>query len=403
MRIALRAGWIMIGLWLGACGVGPAFPSPTSTPAPRPTPEPPTPPPQATRSQPSVPTPHPLPDGFQTNGDWMVIFQPALERQTWLDGWTWLTNGQRWIGPWPPDLAPPASWRFTDLMSKKLLIFCHFKFNSKQSEKPICVEFPDYLEIDVYFGSSKGVSIRGGGERGATSTASARIVPCGGIGEICLETEDCPSEGCLRSQPIRLPLPEPVRAAFPYAQIQGCADLQATPPHAIVAIRRSDPPDPSAFPGGLYWVDLRSGHAVPAPTNAPTWPDQQALVRTMSEQGVLPPGLAPLLEGSRWGPTIEAEWGCSPSGRFMLVAQGIWHPVHRIRLPADAWAIQSSGDAQAAVLILWVLRLKDGVGYPIAVRVAGLNDRYLSGWVEPVMQTWIPSQYRLPDYPIPFP
>jgi hypothetical protein len=87
----------------------------------------------------------------------------------------------------------------------------------------------------------------------------------------------------------------------------------------------------------------------------------------------------------------------------MLVAQGIWHPVHRIRLPADAWAIQSSGDAQAAVLILWVLRLKDGVGYPIAVRVAGLNDRYLSGWVEPVMQTWIPSQYRLPDYPIPFP
>ena len=411
MRIVLRVGWILIGLWLGACGIGAKSPLSTPTPAPRPTmprptPEPPTPPPGSIRgkpSAPSIPTPQPLPEGFRTDGDWMMVFRPALERQTWLDGETWLTNGQRWIGPWPPDLAPPISWKFADLMSKKLLILCHFRWNSKESQRPICAEFRDYLEMDVYFGSRRGISIRGGEVREATSAASAYLVPCGGAGEVCLETADCPSEGCWRSQPFRLPLPEPFQTSFPYAQVRGCADLQANPPHAILAIQRGDPPDPSAFPGGLYWVDLRSGQVAPAPINAPTWPDQQTLARAMSERGVLPPALAPLLEGIQRGPTIETEWGCSPSGRFILVAQGIWHPLSRVRLSADAWPLESPGDAQGAVLILWVIRLKDGVGYPIGVRAAGFNDRYIAGWVEPVMQTLIPSQYRLPDYPLPFP
>jgi len=411
MRTALRIGWIIMGLWLGACGIRPVSPTPTSTPGPRPTmprptPEPPTPPPLSIKGEhpaSSIPTPQPLPDGFRTDGEWMVVFRPALEHQTWLDGWTWLTNGQRWIGPWPPDLAPPVSWRFTDLMSKKLPIFCHFRWNEEESKRPICAEFYDHLEIDVYFCSLRGVSIRGGGVPGATSAVLTKLVPCGGTGEVCLETGDCPSEGCLRSPPIRLPLPEPLKAAFPYARVRGCADLQANPPHAIGAILRGDPADPSAFPGGLYWVDLRSGRVVLAPTNAPTWPDQRALARALSERGILPLALSPLLEGSRWGPTIEAEWGCSPSGQFMLVAQGMWHSASRVRLPADTWPIESSRDAQTAILILWVIRLKDGVGYPIAVRAAGFNDRYLTGWVEPVMQTLIPSEYRSPDYPLPFP
>lgn len=330
----------------------------------------------------------------------MVLFRPALEGQTWLDGDVWLTNGQRWFGPFPPDLAPPFSWRWSATAATEYLLnFCHTQWN-RDSADPICIGVPDSLEIEVYFDVPRGIYVPGGSS-GATEAVRAKLVPCGEAGQVCLEAGDCPSGGCPRSRPIRFPLPEPLGTSIPYSHVRGCADWRSDPLHAVFAIPRfGDPLHTSSFPGGLYWVDLRSGQVRVAPTNAPSWPEQQALVRAASEREILPLTFPSFLEDSEWGPTIEAEQGCSPSGQFMLVAQGIWHPAARVHFPEDVRRTGASDEALTAVWILWVIRIEDGVGYPVAVREAQLNRRYALGWVEPMLRPLF--EYQLPDYGIPW-
>ncbi|SNB61835.1 hypothetical protein SAMN02746019_00004520 [Thermoflexus hugenholtzii JAD2] len=127
------------------------------------------------------------------------------------------------------------------------------------------------------------------------------------------------------SPPLRFPISESVVfnqwKIYDRVDAEGC--LSPDQRHALIAVapeggpmsegeelfRKVVPdftPSPLTFPGGLYWVDLRSRKVLTAPTNASGWPDQHALARTLAEQGRFPIAFLSFLRS-----TLEPTQSCS--------------------------------------------------------------------------------------------
>ncbi len=372
----------------------------------------------------SPPQPQPLPDGFQTGEDWLVVFRPALERPTWMDGEVWLTNGQRWIGPWPSDFE----WPFW-MSGGDGLWFCHRERSAPWQQTPsppICVKVPPRLDIRPSEGPM-GFDVGG---------QDATLIRCGSEGTVCVRFADGAS-----SAPLRFPLPEAIvqkiqawHAKVPQAgplrplSVYGCVSPDRR--RAVFAVRQlGGIPENNTeerfnrflswvFPGGLYWADLESGQILTAPVNAPTWPAQQALARSMAERGALPASFLPFFGALRFGPTVETVkersmlppklemTGCSPSGKFVLIAQGLWHPGERVFFPQDMRRFHVpllDPPAAARVTAAWVIRIEDGVGYPLAIWSRALRRGYTISWVYLYPKDPITGgrDSRPPDYPLP--
>ncbi|WP_448600975.1 hypothetical protein [Thermoflexus hugenholtzii] len=405
---------------------GPLGTQPARTPSPTPTPIPATATPTATRPPTRTPTatprptrlpsapppssgsqrPQPLPDGFQTEGNWIAVFRPRLERQTWSEGAVWLTDGQRWIGPWPSDLTMP----FWTLWNGRLH-FCYWRDGEWFEElattnvPPICVEAPD------------GLAIRRD-RIGPKENDIHHLKPCGSPGELCAPI---PPDKRL-SPPLRFPIPESVilNQVKVYDRVQARGCLSPDQRHALIVVYRDGgpmsegeelfrkvvpdfTPPPLTFPGGLYWVDLHSGKVLTAPTNAPGWPDQQALARALAEQERFPVAFLPFLR-SALGPT-QAGPGCSPDGRFALAMQALWLPPGEVYLPADVrrypefFGHDFRPPPYATLWWIWVIRIEDGTGYPITL----LEDLFNTELSHAIVD-WVPF-YMLPrDMPqVPLP
>ncbi len=368
--------------------------------------------------------PQPLPDGFQTGADWLAVFRPALERPTWMEGEVWLTNGERWIGPWPSDFE----WPFW-MSGGDRLWFCHRKRSApwhQTPSPPICVKVPPRLDIHPAEGPT-----------GSTAgEPDIRLIHCGSGDAVCVRFADGSS-----SAPLRFPLPEAIarkieawHAKVPQAEplrplsVEVCASPDRR--RAVFAVRQlGGIPENSTeerfrrflswtFPGGLYWADLESGQVVTAPVNAPAWPAQQALARSLAERGTLPAAFLPFFGTLRFGPTVEtvAERSmvppeprmvqCSPSGKFMLITQGLWHPGERVFFPQDMKRFRVpllKPPAVARVTAAWVIRIEDGVGYPLTIWSRALRTGYTISWVYPYPEDPITGgrDSRPPDYPLP--
>ncbi|WP_322802660.1 hypothetical protein [Thermoflexus sp.] len=391
----------------------------TATRQPTSTSRPPTRTPVPPRTLAPVQRPQPLPAGFQFEGDWIMVFRPDLERMTWSEGAFWLTDGQRWIGPWPPDLTMPF-WTLWD----GRLHFCYWRDGEWFAETatthvpPICMAAPGALTSLVDL-------------RGSEGQAFHDLKPCGRSGELCAVLSE--SDGTL-SPPLQLPIPESVirdeTKRFDRLDADGC--LSPDRQHALIAVYRIggplsegvelfqkvDPeftPEPLVFPGGLYWVDFRSGNVLTAPVHAPTWLAQQALAHAMVEQGHFPAAFLPFfLQPSLLGPTW-AGLACSPNGRFALASLEIWVPPEKVYLPRDVALHRDffAGDFQpppyANLLWLWVIRIEDGTGYPLTLLEELFNlelSDAIYGWVPfyalPRDLPEVPLPPRPPEYPPPW-
>ena len=404
-------------------------PTPTAPPTPThvlatTTPRPPAPTPTPTlwvpRALSPSPRPQPLPEGFWTEGNWIAVFRPELEHGAWSEGAVWLTDGQRWIGPWPPDLAVP----FWTLWNERLH-FCYWR--SKEwfptpEVPPMCVEAPSTLMV-----SRNRIGPY-------DQNPQLELRPCGRSGELCVE-----QKGERRSPPLQFPIPEPVLepgyVSPGYVSIDECRSPDQR--HALIAIpqiggpllegdelfRKVNPdfnPPPLVFPGGLYWTDYQSRNVMTAPIHAPTWPDQQALARAMAEQGRFPTAFLPFLQRSLLGPT-EVGMECAPDGRFALQTFRIWLPPEEVYLPADVRRYPNLFDSDfrppqyANLLWVWVIRVEDGTGYPLTLLselfnvellIAGPERLARFEWVPflrlPQDLPWVPLPPRPPEYPPPW-
>lgn len=420
-------GWTACAVQAPAPTV-PSLPSPTgastrSFPTPSRVSAPTNLPPRTATSSPVPATPRPgvapLPDGFQTDGDWLAIFRPSIERQTWREGDVWLTDGQRWIGPWPSFVGGPF-WT----SHGEQLQFCYWQEGewifelAKSDIPPICVDIPKHLNIHPTH---------------ILEEATAKVLRCG-EDAICIRLPDQRT-----SAPIRLPIPKEIlQGKRPFWE-ELPVYVECIAPdwrHAILVVPRlggplgdkeellgkADPsyePPPMAFPGAVYWVDLQSGEVRGAPTNAPAWPDQQALVRSMAKEGRFPPSYVSFFKRTLLGPTIEGTggyyglWttGCSPSRQFALILQGIWHNTKEVYFPSDAkymGGLLSRAPDMAPVLALWVIRLEDGTGYPLTIVEElfhdALSERVFT-WVPYYppedLTSWILMPPRPPTHPLP--
>ncbi|GBD07780.1 hypothetical protein HRbin22_00006 [Candidatus Thermoflexus japonica] len=390
----------------------------TATRQPTSTPRPPTPTPVPPWTPVPVQRPQPLPEGFQFEGNWITVFRPNLERMTWSEGAFWLTDGQHWIGPWPPDLTTS----FWTLWNGRLH-FCYWRDGEWFAETattdvpPICVAAPDTLTSP-------------GNLRRSEGHALYDLKPCGRSGELCAALSL--SDGTL-SPPLQLPIPESVVQnevkRFNRVEADGC--LSPDRQHALINVYRIGgpesegvalfqkvvpdfTPEPLVFPSGLYWVDFHSGNVLTAPINAPTWPDQQILAHAMVEQGHFPAAFLPFLQQSLLGPTW-AGLSCSPNGRFALATLEIWVPPEKVYLPRDVALHRDffAGDFQppqyANLLWLWAIRIEDGTGYPLTL-LEELFNLELSdatyGWVPfyalPQDLPQVPLPPRSPEHPPPW-
>jgi len=364
----------------------PSSPAPTSSPSVIPREQPATITPRPSPTAPSrigssqrIP---PLPDGFHTEGDWLMVFRPAVERQRWSEGTLWLTDGQRWWGPWPPDLFMPT-WT---VIEGQGLHLCHRW--AEKDRSPVCVPVPPALGIQP--GSEEETppvySIRAG---------TGTMFPCEGEQALCFRFPD----GAL-SRPIRFPLPAEV-SLRDYFEEQGDLSACLTPDreHAIVNLGSIGGPAPELsaeyeekplkFPGALYWVDLRSGQVRAAPTNAPDPSVQQALVRSLGDRGNLPAALIPFY-ATVLGPMSSGIGACSPSGAFAIWWQTTWRPGNEVYFPADVarrFEDSVSPPTIAPIEWAWVVRLRDGAAYPLtAVEI------FFYDYPQRVLVDWIPHR-----------
>lgn len=423
-------------LWLGAYVAGclpapqpsgPSTPTPGMSASPTPSPSPsvkvsPTRPrsPSATpTSTPAAPRPIGLPDGFHTEGEWLAVFRPAVERQTWKDGAIWLTEGQRWIGPWLPNLILPE-WIIRPQDGQ--LYFCHWFQESTYDDPPVCVTIPRHMRIQPYLGETRYIRI----SPMVGFVYGAYLDLCDEEGRLCFY--HLSDEERVLSVPLHLPLPEKALKLLKQEAEQdrsrrdmrselieefGCIDGDER--HAVFGIDPIWEGSTPIFSSGLYWADLQSGEVLTAPTNAPTWPAQQALIRSLIQQGTLPPSFLPFVEKGLRVPSGKVEfeevdgYNCSPTGKFMLVAQRILLPARDVVFPADAQRFGAPRGETIPVHIVWVLRLKDGVGYPITIRQPYYNQSHIIQWVypfgfsdpSPAKQFLAAGEYHPPTYPLP--
>lgn len=393
------SGWILSLVACGRAAEGPtprptAFPSATAAASPTATAQPPTLMPTLLPTPiPSArgPTPASFPDGFRTDPDWFQVFHPALDAnperwkpEQWENGSVWWTNGQHWIGPFPASVEEPYleepywTWR----RGKQFVCY----------EGMTCFLIPDALGFDP----APGVP------RERIQLFNEGVVECGPSGERCVVFPDGQ-----RSSPFRLPLPagfslQTLGTTTGGRPLDWMACLTPDRRRALFAIQRLGGPgtemaedSPLVFPGALYWVNLETGEVRPAPTNAPDLPAQQALAQAMVARGVLPAAFLPLFTPP---PAMRAEdsfsvavdpWDCSPSGRFAFAL---------LLAPIDAGRFGMRGAHQQ-----WVIRLEDGVGYPISVSAYGVS------LYSELRTAWIPFKdsrgrlllYRLPDDSLP--
>ncbi|MCS7351616.1 MAG: hypothetical protein RMM10_08870 [Anaerolineae bacterium] len=331
--------------------------------------------------------PAPLPDGFQTGADWMLIFRPALDQKTWMDGEIWLSNGQRWIGPWPSDVFGPF---WTSLDGK--LAFCYYRLDASLG-LPTCETVPPHLRIQP--DKRSGQTLSGG----IPPSPDDPWFPCGENGALCLRQGDR-----ILSGPFRLPLPkillEGIRSGQSHSEAEapmrlemdGCVTDDRR--RAVFALRRlggtsemdAGPESPLIFAGAVYWVDLESGRVLTAPANAPTWPDEQDVARRLAKQGVFPPSFLPFWERTLSEPTVEGLIGCSPSNQFALVAKMTSHRGEDVYFPSDVERFFQTPRLiipnWSFVMVGWVIRLEDGSGYPLTLFHELFTQGHTIQWVK---------------------
>ncbi len=325
-------GWaFLIMMGLIGCGSQPAHPTPSlpgptatstkasiaaRTPVPTrrsvatasPTARPTLPLPSPTPSGAAPFQPHPFPDGFSTEGNWIALevethtdAGSSLDRK-WLRSDLWFTDGQRWLGPIPLGESERRELRdaFWRRQGEELQLCAGVK------GRPVCIPAPPGIAP------------------GTPAKPSVRVESCAEGGAICATGPD----GSTRM----VPLPADLRESWavkPLCVSQGR--------WAIVDVFFRQKEQDVPVPSKVYQVDLETGAF--EPIYQESHPDVIARIEEFQRLGVLPKWIYWAFE-----PYLFPE-GCSPDGRFYLFKVG--------------GGMGGSEDS------LWVVRIEDHALYPL--------------------------------------